>query len=270
MKRKDELIAHCKTALKNKVQYVYGAKMQVLSLAQIKSLQSIYGKSYVWDSDLKKAGKLCCDCSGLISSLTGIVRNSSMYKATAISAVSIAEFKKDPSKYVGWGLWMQGHIGVASDTLGYYYAMDGSARNMSHLPLSKQNWSMAIKLCDIDYSVQKEKEVVIKENKVEKTKIVVNGKIYETERILKDSSNYVKLADFAKMGFVVDYESATKMPALANKITTEEIYFDGRKETVENINIGGFNYVKLRDFIEKIGGYEISLEQKKICINKEE
>ena len=48
---------------------------------------------------------------------------------------------------------MQGHIGVVSDTKGYYYAMDGSARNMVHYPMSKQKWTYCIKLCDINYSI---------------------------------------------------------------------------------------------------------------------
>lgn len=46
---------------------------------------------------------------------------------------------------------MNGRIGVVSDTEGYYYAMDGSARNMVHYPISKNNWVKVIKLKDIDY-----------------------------------------------------------------------------------------------------------------------
>lgn len=146
------LIEHCKKAVANNVKYVYGAKMEVLTRAEIQSLQNTYGKSYVWDSDLNKAGYLCCDCSGLISSYTGITRSSSNYKATATESVSLATLKANWNAYVGWGLWMNGHIGVVSDTEGYYYAMDGSARNMVHYPLNKQGWSKVIKLCDIDYT----------------------------------------------------------------------------------------------------------------------
>lgn len=145
------LIEHCKKAVSNNVKYVYGAKMEVLTRTQIQSLQNTYGKGCVWDSDLNKAGHLCCDCSGLISSYTGIVRGSSNYNATATASVSIAVLKADWTKYVGWGLWMSGHIGVVSDKEGYYYAMDGSARNMVHYPLNKQGWSKVIKLCDINY-----------------------------------------------------------------------------------------------------------------------
>lgn len=137
---------------KNNVQYVYGAKMQVMSLSEIKALQKVYGTGYVWNSDLNKAGKLCCDCSGLISSYTGVIRNSSNYKQVAPEIATISQVKKNWSKYVGWAFWLQGHIGVVSDTEGYYYAMDGSARNMVHFPISKQNWTYAIKIKDIDYS----------------------------------------------------------------------------------------------------------------------
>jgi hypothetical protein len=151
------LLEHCRTALKNNVQYVYGAKMQVLTYAQIKALQDTYGKKYVWDSDLNKAGKLCCDCSGLISSYTGISRSSTTYASTATASATIAQLKANWSRYIGWGIWLQGHIGVVSDTEGYYYAMDGSSRNMVHLPISKNSWVKVIKLKDIDYTKEVKK-----------------------------------------------------------------------------------------------------------------
>ena len=206
MKTKNELLEHCKKALENNVQYIYGAKMQVLSLAQIRALQNMYGIGNIWQSDLKKAGKLCCDCSGLISSCTGVARNSANYKATAAECVAVSEVKKNWEKYVGWAFWLSGHIGVVSDKKGYYYAMDGSARNMVHYPISKQNWVYALKLCDIDYGGDEEV--------IEKIKINVDGKLYEVHRILKDGSNYVKLADFGKMGFAVGYDEKTKIPSL--------------------------------------------------------
>ncbi len=155
-KTAEGLLEHCRQALKNNVQYVYGAKMEVLSYAQIKALQNTYGRSYVWDSDLNKAGKICCDCSGLISSYTGIVRSSSGYASTAVDTATISQLKGNWKKYVGWGIWLNGHIGVVSDTEGYYYAMDGSSRNMVHYPISKNNWTKVIKLKDISYGEVRE------------------------------------------------------------------------------------------------------------------
>lgn len=165
MKTAAGLIEHCKKALKEQWQYVYGAKAQVLSLAQIKALKNEYG-SMVWQSDLQKAGRMCCDCSGLISSYTGIERSSSNYKDSALATVSIGQLKADWEKYVGWGLWLSGHIGVVSDTKGYYYAMDGSARNMVHNPLNKQAWICAIKLKDIDYGEVKKMEGIDEVKKI--------------------------------------------------------------------------------------------------------
>lgn len=151
MKTRNELLAHCKKALAQGWKYVYGAKCQVLTRQQIKNLQNRYGKNMVWNSDLNKAGHICCDCSGLISSCTGVTRGSSQYKSTATATATISQLKANWSAYVGWGIWMNGHIGVVSDTPGYYYAMDGSGRNMVHNPLNKNNWVCVIKLCDINY-----------------------------------------------------------------------------------------------------------------------
>jgi hypothetical protein len=187
------LLAHCKQALKNNVQYVYGAKMKVLTYAEIKALQNTYGKSYIWDSDLNKAGKLCCDCSGLISSYTGVARSSSSYADTATASATIAQLKADWSKYVGWGIWLKGHIGVVSDTEGYYYAMDGSARNMVHLPISKNSWVKVIKLKDIDYA----KEVTKVEIKSydEAIKVLVANGVVNTQAYWDNAVKCVKNLD---------------------------------------------------------------------------
>lgn len=47
--------------------YIYGAKGTVMSLSQIRALRKQYGSNCVWTSDDSKAGKVCVDCSGLIS-----------------------------------------------------------------------------------------------------------------------------------------------------------------------------------------------------------
>ncbi|MCQ2754722.1 MAG: hypothetical protein MJ231_06710 [bacterium] len=196
-----DLINHCKLALSRNVQYVYGAKMEVLTSSQIKSLQLRYGKNCVWDEDLKNAGKLCCDCSGLISSCTGIVRNSSGYKQSAEKVVNVSEIYKNWSNYVGWAVWLDGHIGVVSDKEGYYYAMDGSARDMVHFPMSRQKWVYALKLCDIDYSANTVK--------VKDIPVSVNGVIGSAKGVNIDGYNYFKIRDVADMtgAFKVSYEN---------------------------------------------------------------
>lgn len=143
----DQLMNKCKQALKEKWQYVYGAKGTVLSKAQIDALRNLYGSNCVWWSDSNKAGKKCCDCSGLITTATGITRGSAQYKSTAVECHPISQRKPHMR---GWAVWMKGHIGIY-DGDGGYYAMDGSARNMVHYPLSKNKFTHIIKLCDVDY-----------------------------------------------------------------------------------------------------------------------
>ena len=148
MKTANQLIDHCEKALRENWQYVYGAKGQVLNEQQIRNLQKRYGKNNVHDSDLQKAGNICCDCSGLISSLTGKERNSAGYKTSATESKTINERTEDMK---GWGVWKSGHIGVYDGNDGYY-AMDGSNRNMVHYDLNQNSFTHIIKLCDINYN----------------------------------------------------------------------------------------------------------------------
>lgn len=127
--------------------YVYGAKGTVMSLEQIRELRRMYGSNCVWYSDDNKAGKVCVDCSGLISWYTGIVRGSGQYKETAEEIVPISQRIND---YIGWAVWMNGHIGVylGNDT---YIAADGSAYGVRIANLSQNRFTHLLKLCDIDY-----------------------------------------------------------------------------------------------------------------------
>lgn len=148
MKTVNELIAHCQS-VKNWL-YVYGMKGSVMSEEKYFLLRKQYG-SNVWLSDRMKIGSVCCDCSGLISSCTGVLRGSQGYYDSATEIKTISDYKANPSKYKGWAVWMKGHIGVA-DGEGGYYAMDGSARNWVHYPINRNSFTHVLKLKDIDYS----------------------------------------------------------------------------------------------------------------------
>lgn len=127
--------------------YIYGAKGTVMSLADIQKLRRIYGQNCVWLSDDKKAGRVCVDCSGLISWYTGIVRGSSQYKQTAIDVIPISQ---RTNAHIGWAVWMNGHIGIylGNDT---YIAADGSAHGVRIANLNQNRFTHLLKLCDIDY-----------------------------------------------------------------------------------------------------------------------
>ena len=149
MATSDQLIAHCEKALNENWQYVFGAKGTVLSSQQIKQNQDRWGTYCVHDDDVKyKGGKICCDCSGLISSLTGVERNSQGYYdyATEIKDINLRD-----STMRGWAVWKKGHIGVYDGNDGYY-AMENSNDNMVHRNLSSNKFTHIIKLCDINYN----------------------------------------------------------------------------------------------------------------------
>ena len=97
MKTVDDLITHCENVIKCDWQYVYGAKGQKLSRNQIKDLQNKWGKDNVPDSDFQKEGRICCDCSGLISSLVGgqNTKNTSWFRNNAIESKPISERNSD-------------------------------------------------------------------------------------------------------------------------------------------------------------------------------
>lgn len=127
--------------------YVYGAKGAVMSLAKIQALRKMYGSNCVWKSDDKKAGRVCVDCSGLISWYTGIVRGSGQYKSTAVEVIPIS---KRSDAHIGWAVWMNGHIGIYLGN-DQYIAADGSAYGVRIANLSQNGFTHLLKLCDIDY-----------------------------------------------------------------------------------------------------------------------
>ncbi len=127
--------------------YVYGAKGEKMTLAKIQQLRKMYGSNAVWYSDDSKAGKVCVDCSGLISWYTGIIRGSGQYKSTAVEVIPISQ---RTNAHIGWACWMNGHIGIYLGN-DQYIAADGSAYGVRIAKLSQNKFTHLLKLCDIDY-----------------------------------------------------------------------------------------------------------------------
>lgn len=176
--------------------YVYGMKGKVMTTNDYYSLKKKYGNA-VWDSDKKKIGKVCCDCSGLISWYTGIQRGSTQYKNLAKEINPISTINKAP---IGAAVWQQGHIGVYIGN-GEYIAEDGSAYGCRKNKISKAKFTHWFLLSDIEY-IKEDDEVV------ETSKIKVNGKYYTISRILKDGNNYIKIRDLEKAGFKISNEGS--------------------------------------------------------------
>ena len=199
----EELVAFAKSKLG--VPYVYGMKGKVMTEALYDSLKKTYG-NLVWDSDRQKIGKVCCDCSGLISWATGIARSSQNYHDTALEIEPIATIAKAP---IGAAVWRKGHIGIFIGN-GEYIAEDGSAYGCRINKLRNAGFTHWLKLKDIDYTEQGDSEMV------EQAKLIVNGKEFVVERILKDGTNYIKIRDLADaLGYIVSNKGST--PVLTKK-----------------------------------------------------
>ena len=194
-----ELVAFAKSKLG--VPYVYGMKGEVMTLAKYNQLKSMY-VDLVWNSDKNKVGKVCCDCYGLISWATGIVRNSQGYHDTALEVQPISTISKTP---IGAAVWQKGHIGIYIGN-GEYIAEDGSAYGCRKNKLSKAGFTHWLRLKDIDYTAKQE----VDDEVVEQAKLIVNGKEYTVERILKDGTNYIKIRDIADvLGYEISNQGST-------------------------------------------------------------
>lgn len=96
--------------------YVYGAKGAdgVLTQARVnflaKSYPSVFTQTYKNKIKNKKlVGKVCCDCSGLISWYTGKVLGSAQLYSNAYARLPISQYKNFA---IGTVVWKSGHVGV--------------------------------------------------------------------------------------------------------------------------------------------------------------
>lgn len=128
-------------------EYVYGMKGAVMTLDKYKQLKKLY-PVMVWDSDIKKVGKVCVDCSGLISWYTGKIKSSSMFKSEADYVHPISTIQNAP---IGAAVWRSGHIGVYIGN-GYAIEARGSAYGVVKTKVEKRDWTNWFLLKDINYS----------------------------------------------------------------------------------------------------------------------
>lgn len=94
--------------------YVYGAKGSygVFTSSRLNSLTKLYPSTFTstYINKAKKyVGKVCTDCSGLISWYTGKIIGSSQMYSTASKRIPISKLNEVP---IGAVLWKSGHVGV--------------------------------------------------------------------------------------------------------------------------------------------------------------
>lgn len=141
------------------VEYVYGAKGEILTLAKYNMLKKMYG-TMVWNSDKNKVGKMCVDCSGLISWYTGTVVNSATYKSTATKVLTI---DKIAEAVPGCAVWRSGHIGVYIGN-GEIIEARGSAYGVVKTKVKSRDFTHILWLKDIDYTEEVKKPTAAKES----------------------------------------------------------------------------------------------------------
>lgn len=233
--------------------YVYGCKQikgkeTKLTLEKYKKLKQMYGTSCVWNSDINKVGKICCDCSGLISWYTGKIYGSMQFKNMADKVYPISTIQTAP---IGVAVWMKGHIGIYTgmkNGIPYYIAEDGSAYGCREVPLSYNKFTHWFKIKDITYSDAKKTETGKEDDEmVTQTFININGKNYSFNRILKDGKNYVELADFKQAGFDVGYSAENKLPSFGFKVDKKTAKINDEDRTITTIMKNNENYIRLRD-----------------------
>lgn len=199
-----ELVAFCRSKIGTP--YVYGMKGKVMTEQNYKFLKNTYGKM-VWLSDRDKIGKVCVDCSGLISWACGVTLGSGQWRARATKINPISTIEKAP---IGALVWMQGHIGVYTGMKNgypYYIAADGSAYGVREVPLRCNKFTHWLLVEDVFKYEMGDDEVV------EKDKVEVFGKVVTMKLIRKDGRVYPDIREFCEaVGLEIDNKG--RMPVV--------------------------------------------------------
>jgi hypothetical protein len=131
------------------IPYVYGAKGEVLTKSKYDWLKKTY-PDMVWDSDVKKVGQVCVDCSGLPAWYTGIIKNSTTYKNEAVKRDGVHSISTISAAPVGAAVWRQGHIGVYIGN-GYAIEARGSKYGVVKTKVKSRDWTHWFLFYDITY-----------------------------------------------------------------------------------------------------------------------
>lgn len=152
MKTVKGLIGHCNSRVGG--HYLYGYKGQKITKERNEALARQYPS--VWTpSYLSKAnswiGDIATDCSGLISEYTGILRGSYEQEEKAVSKVTYTASNYNDERFVGWAVWLPGHIGVLTAP-GEVIEARGQAYGIVKTKAKDRPFQKLLKLCDIDYT----------------------------------------------------------------------------------------------------------------------
>lgn len=150
------LVEHAKSLLGTP--YFYGSKLKVLTESFMASMHKAY-PSIVTNQYIQKArtkgmvGKVCVDCSGLISSYTKKVLGSSQLYSQAYTRLPISQYKTFANGVV---VWRKGHVGVFSKegNVNYVYEAKGIDYGVIKSKFEYSKWSCGLTFSWISYNYE--------------------------------------------------------------------------------------------------------------------
>lgn len=190
--------------------YVYGMRGKKMTEDDYNRLKKQYG-DLVWDSDKKKVGKVCCDCSGLFEWAGSVSMSSSGWYDSANVREPISKAKDMP---IGTVLWHKGHVGIISKIEGnevFYIACDGSAYGCREANIKQAKFTHCLLVEKyFEYDTKEDEEVVVQ------GMIEVDDKEYTISMIYKDDYSYISTRELAKiLGY--DISNKGQVPILKKK-----------------------------------------------------
>lgn len=88
---------------------------------------------------------------------------------------------------------------------------DWSGKYCPHRILDTNGWQSFLNKIQSELNQIKK---VVDDELIDTTKILLNGKEFTVERILKNGTNFIKLRDLEKLGLKIDYDETKKMPII--------------------------------------------------------
>lgn len=205
------LVEHCKTKLGTP--YVYGAKGSYgkFTSSQLNALingyPSVFTNSYIVKAR-KFIGKICTDCSGLISWYTGKLIGSYQMYSTAYTRIPIANYKDFADGVV---LWRSGHVGVLCWRNGKPYVLEAKGINhgtvLSEFKQSQWTYGLTFKDIAYDYKVSLSDKATWKTKNPykEPTRTIYYDKANKTVVCRGDDVKWVQW-ELVEAGFTLDID----------------------------------------------------------------
>lgn len=251
------------------VNYVYGAKGEILTSAKLDSLYKQYGSTGFpndyYQRSKKFIGTWCVDCSGLISWYTGKVLGSSQLYSQAIKKEKISTLDNAP---IGAILWQKGHVGVyIGKENGKHYCIEakGTLYGTVKSEVNKCKFTHWLIMDFINYVEEEEVEII-------KRKYSYGNSVKELNVVNVKDKYYVEATGIANLlGYTVDFNNNTKITTFKNILNLLDIKFNDTINKVEAINVEGTNFVKIRQIAEILGievGYDETTKTVLLEINK--